>query len=141
MLWDATVKNIRSGQDVFSPLVQPLPRTYAQDDPELINIIRQKYLVPPSEDAYNIKAKEDTSMGQAQTVRQILNNKVELHILHNTHIENRTKFPTFPSSAIIDPSIKTNQALTIVSYIRLHKEYAYTYMCTTTHKKARSISV
>ena len=84
MLWDATVKNIRSGQDVFSPLVQPLPRTYAQDDPELINIIRQKYLVPPSEDAYNIKAKEDTSMGQAQTVRQILNNKVELHILHNT---------------------------------------------------------
>ena len=85
MLWDATVKNIRSGQDVFSPLVQPLPRTYAQDDPELINIIRQKYLVPPSEDAYNIKAKEDTSMGQAQTVRQILNNKVELHILHNTY--------------------------------------------------------
>ena len=80
MLWDATVKNIRSGQDVFSPLVQPLPRTYAQDDPELINIIRQKYLVPPSEEAYNIKAKEDTSMGQAQTVRQILNNKVKLHI-------------------------------------------------------------
>ena len=38
-----------SGQDEMSPLVQPLPITYSQDDPELIEIIRKKYLIQPSE--------------------------------------------------------------------------------------------
>ena len=38
-----------SGQDEMSPLVQPLPKTYSQDDPELIEIIRKKYLIQPSE--------------------------------------------------------------------------------------------
>ena len=49
LLWDATLKNIMSGQDEMSPLVQPLPKTYSQDDPELIEIIRKKYLIQPSE--------------------------------------------------------------------------------------------
>ena len=65
-----------SGQDVLSPLIQSLPKVYAQDDPELIQIIKQKYLIPPSTGDYNIHAEQDTSMGQAQTVRKILNNKV-----------------------------------------------------------------
>jgi hypothetical protein len=56
--------------------MEHLPRTYAQDDPELIQLIRNKYLIPPSDEKYNIGAREDTSMGQAQTVRKILNNKV-----------------------------------------------------------------
>ena len=76
LLWKANIQNIMSGNDEFSPLVQPLPRVYAQDDPELIQIIREKYLIPPSKESYNIKATEDTSMGQAQVVRKILNNKV-----------------------------------------------------------------
>ena len=65
-----------SGQDALSPLIQSLPKVYAQDDPELIQIIKQKYLIPPSDGDYNIHAEQDTSMGQAQTVRKILNNKV-----------------------------------------------------------------
>lgn len=79
LLWEANLKNIMSGQDVLSPLIQPLPRVFQQDDPQLIEIIRQKYLIPPPDSKqhqYNIRAKNDTSMGQAQTVRKILNNKV-----------------------------------------------------------------
>ena len=67
-----------SGQDALSPLIQSLPKVYAQDDPELIQIIKQKYLIPPSDGDYNIHAEQDTSMGQAQTVRKILNNKVSI---------------------------------------------------------------
>ena len=77
LLWEATLKNIKSGNDIFSPLVQPLPKNYAQDDPELINLIREKYLTLPSDKEYNIQATDDTSMGQAQTVRKILHNKVQ----------------------------------------------------------------
>ena len=77
LLWEATLKNIKSGNDIFSPLVQALPKNYAQDDPELINIIREKYLTLPSDKDYNIQATDDTSMGQAQTVRKILHNKVQ----------------------------------------------------------------
>ena len=70
-----------SGQDAISPLIQPLPKVYAQDDPELIEIIKEKYLIAPSTGDYNIHAEQDTSMGQAQTVRQILNNKVSKNII------------------------------------------------------------
>ena len=70
-----------SGKDEISPLIQPLPKVYAQDDPELIEIIKEKYLIAPSTGDYNIHAEQDTSMGQAQTVRQILNNKVSKNII------------------------------------------------------------
>ena len=79
-----------SGQDALSPLIQSLPKVYAQDDPELIQIIKQKYLIPPSDGDYNIHAEQDTSMGQAQTVRKILNNKVSIFnkgcLLRFTHM-------------------------------------------------------
>ena len=48
LLWESNLRNIMSGLDDLSPLIQPLPRVYAQDDPELIEIIRRKYLIPPS---------------------------------------------------------------------------------------------
>ena len=42
----------------------------------MIEIIKEKYLIPPSKGDYNIHSEQDTSMGQAQTIRKILNNKV-----------------------------------------------------------------
>ena len=78
LLWEANLKNIMSGQDILSPLIQPLPKVFQQDDPELIQIIRDKYLIPPSAGQYNIEATEDTSMGQAQLVRKLLNDKVNI---------------------------------------------------------------
>ena len=90
-----------SGQDALSPLIQSLPKVYAQDDPELIQIIKQKYLIPPSDGDYNIHAEQDTSMGQAQTVRKILNNKVSIFFYLRSfncldlHIF-CTKFPHIP---------------------------------------------
>ena len=64
-----------------SMILKPLERTYAQDDPELIQIIQDKYLIPPPMSGdYNIKAKKETSMGQAQVIRQILDNKVSFDL-------------------------------------------------------------
>ena len=40
-------------------------------------MVREKYLLAPSEEEYNIEATKDTSMGQAQLIRKILRNKVE----------------------------------------------------------------
>ena len=81
-----------SGQDALFPLIQSLSKVYAQDDPELIQIIKQKYLIPPSDGDYNIHAEQDTSMGQAQTVRKILNNKVSTLCPTDTRPTSRPKF-------------------------------------------------
>ena len=40
-------------------------------------MVREKYLLAPSEEEYNIEATKDTSMGQAQLIRKILRTKVE----------------------------------------------------------------
>lgn len=52
-----------------------------QDDPCILNVIRKQYLYPPSEKPLNLKNPdvENTSMGQAQTVLEILNNKVGIN--------------------------------------------------------------
>jgi hypothetical protein len=48
-----------------------------QKDPELIKIISDKYLIPPSSDDYNLKnPQKENSMGQAQKIMSILKNKV-----------------------------------------------------------------
>jgi len=91
LLWEANIKNIMSGQDALSPLIQSLPKVYAQDDPELIQIIKQKYLIPPSDGDYNIHAEQDTSMGQAQTVRKILNNKHDGHFIECGALDGETR--------------------------------------------------
>ena len=82
LLWESNLRNILAGLDEFSPLLRALPRVYAQDDPELIEIIKEKYLIHPLLQKaqkiapYHIQATQDTSMGQAQTIRRILNEKV-----------------------------------------------------------------
>lgn len=45
------------------------------DDPALIQKIRQKFLIPPSKDEYNLERPFifDTSMGQGERIRRILN--------------------------------------------------------------------
>ena len=50
---------------------------YSQSDPELIKIISEKYLIPPSSNSYNLKdPKKENSMGQAQKIISILKNQV-----------------------------------------------------------------
>ena len=67
-----------------SPILKPLEKTYAQDDPELIQIIQEKYLIPPPGSGdYNIKSKKETSMGQAQVIREILNNQVSSYLSYS----------------------------------------------------------
>ena len=103
LLWESNLRNILAGLDEFSPLLRALPRVYAQDDPELIEIIKEKYLIHPllkkakkitsATTAYNIQATQDTSMGQAQTIRRILNEKV----LYNSKHEHQKGYnPSVP---------------------------------------------
>ena len=49
-----------------------------QDDPCILNLLRDQYLHPPSKDKINLEAPEVTnpSMGQAQSILEILKNKV-----------------------------------------------------------------
>ena len=88
LLWEANLSNILAGFDEFSPLLMALPRVYAQDETELVQIIKERYLIQPPKPTkqYNIQATQDTSMGQAQTIRRILNDKVvsifSIHLLY-----------------------------------------------------------
>lgn len=61
----------------LSPLLTKLEREYRQDDPDLVRIVREKYLLTPSLQSYNLESNPDfdTSMGQADAVRQILHEK------------------------------------------------------------------
>ena len=68
-------------KDVYKPirpLLDPLPRDYEMNDPELIEIIQENFLIPPSIEEYALNSPIgfDTSMGQAAAVRKILNNQV-----------------------------------------------------------------
>ena len=99
LLWESNLRNILAGLDEFSPLLRALPRVYAQDDPELIEIIKEKYLIHPLLQKaqkiapYHIQATQDTSMGQAQTIRRILNEKV----LYNSKHEHQKGYnPSVP---------------------------------------------
>ena len=51
-----------------------------QDDSCILNIIREKFLYPPSHEPLNLEnpENENPSMGQAQSILTILNNKVKL---------------------------------------------------------------
>ena len=62
----------------LKPLLEPLPKDYTSSDPELIQLIRKKFLIPPSTQNYNLENNIgfDTSMGQAEAVRRILNEQV-----------------------------------------------------------------
>ena len=65
--------------DELSPLMQAPARVYPQGDPELIQLVREKYLLPPAKGPYqNIRATEDTSMGQGQLIRKLFGNKVAM---------------------------------------------------------------
>ena len=71
-------------KDVYKPirpLLDPLPRDYEMNDPELIEIIQENFLIPPSIEEYSLNSPIgfDTSMGQAAAVRKILNNQVSFH--------------------------------------------------------------
>ena len=65
--------------------MEPLPKDYASSDPELIQLIRKKFLIPPSTQNYNLENNIgfDTSMGQAEAVRRILNDQVIFRVSQN----------------------------------------------------------
>ena len=87
LLREAKQENLIAKDYKKSPILKPLRRTYAQDDPELIKIIQSRYLIPPASSGdYNLKAKTETSMGQAQVIREILNNKVNIKFCFNSKI-------------------------------------------------------
>jgi len=54
-----------------------------QDDSCILNIIREKFLYPPSHKPLNLENPEieNPSMGQAQSILTILNNKVWLYLI------------------------------------------------------------
>jgi hypothetical protein len=53
---------------------------YDQTDDTLVQLIEEKYLIPPSEEGYSLKdPKKENSMGQAQKIMQILKNQVPNH--------------------------------------------------------------
>ena len=70
----------------LKPLLEPLPKDYITSDPELIQLIRNKFLIPPSTQNYNLENNIgfDTSMGQAEAVRRILNEQV-IFTVHCEH--------------------------------------------------------
>jgi hypothetical protein len=53
-----------------------------QDDPCILNLLRGQYLHPPSKNKLSLEAPEvnNPSMGQAQSILEILKNKVMHHI-------------------------------------------------------------
>lgn len=57
------------------------PVILAQDDPRIISyILKNKNLLPPSEDPYNlVQPNKDPSMGQGQYIRKLLKNMVSLY--------------------------------------------------------------
>lgn len=62
----------------IQPLIEPLTKEFPEGDAELISIVREKYLIPPSTEDYSLESAPDfdTSMGQAEVVRKILGDQV-----------------------------------------------------------------
>lgn len=80
-LWQSAVLTEISKEKYASlrPLIEPLDQVYKDNDPKLINLIKQKYLIASSGKNYNLQNNDpefDPSMGQSAAVRSILNNKV-----------------------------------------------------------------
>ena len=66
-------------------LIEPFDNVYKESDPNLIDLIRQKYLIGPSKEGYNLEHEDphfDTSMGQAKVVREVLQDMVS----HNSYL-------------------------------------------------------
>jgi hypothetical protein len=60
------------------PLISNIGQEYEAGDPKLVSEVRNNFLLKPSTEEYNLETAPgyDTSMGQADAVRQILNNQV-----------------------------------------------------------------
>ena len=66
---------------------------FEQSDNKLIDLIEAKYLIPPSEENYNLNnPNKEHSMGQAQTIMKILKNQVQNKICKKKKIRFRIKF-------------------------------------------------
>ena len=70
----------KSAYKPIRPLLDPLPQDYEMHDPNLINIIQNYFLIPPSTEDYALTHSWgfDTSMGQAAVVRKVLREKVRM---------------------------------------------------------------
>lgn len=62
-----------------------------QDDPCILSIIRSDYLHAPSNEKLNLESPDEKnpSMGQAQSVLEILKNKVKLHDIPKLSIKSK----------------------------------------------------
>ena len=71
------------------PLIDPLGPVLDQNNLALADLVAKKFLIEPSKKDYALKNSDptfDTSMGQAQVVRKILNNKVKAASSSNSSI-------------------------------------------------------
>ncbi len=72
------------------PLLDPLRKGFGHEDPELIRIVREKYLIKPSNPRVpyrlNVPSGYDSSMGQALKVREIFNDMVSTFKLVNNDL-------------------------------------------------------
>lgn len=61
-----------------------------QDDPCILNLLRTQYLHPPSKEKLQLEAPDvkNPSMGQAQSVLEILKNKVGPDLVNNLELGN-----------------------------------------------------
>lgn len=77
--WPDQVEDMLTANPEFKVLVQPLVdksgNFYEQTDPELIQLVKERYLLPPSQLSYQLSHNKETSMGQAQVIRTLLSNK------------------------------------------------------------------
>ena len=78
--YNLMAKLSKSAYKPIRPLLDPLPHDYEMHDPNLINIIQNYFLIPPSTEDYALTHSWgfDTSMGQAAVVRRILGEKVRM---------------------------------------------------------------
>ena len=70
------------------PLIDPLGPVLDQNNLALVDLVAKKFLIEPSKEDYALKNSDptfDTSMGQAEVVRKILNNKVKAAALIPSH--------------------------------------------------------
>ena len=66
----------------LQPLFDILPKeSYSMSDPELIELVKKKFLIPPSNEDYQLDNEIgfDTSMGQAEVVRRVLGDMVRCY--------------------------------------------------------------
>ena len=78
----------KSAYKPIRPLLDTLPQDYEMYDPNLIDIIQNSFLIPPSIEDYALIHSWgfDTSMGQAAVVRKVLREKVSMIKLVIVHM-------------------------------------------------------